>query len=114
MICFYKRHCYCNLRLTFHEESFWNIPDWNFEGKFTIISEGYHKSIFFYIQRNFHYDSKLWTNKNDFNLPAGKTLLDHQETKLPSYWNSPFSKISLAMKIGHEVNSIVISNTLKP
>ena len=70
--------------------------------------------MFFYIQRNFHYDSKLWTNKNDFNLPAGKTLLDHQETKLPSYWNSPFSKISLAMKIGHEVNSIVINNTLTP
>ena len=38
-----------------------------------------------------------------------KTLLDHQETRLPSYWNLFFSKICLAMKIGHEVNAIVIN-----
>ena len=40
---------------------------------------------------------------------AGKTLLDHQETKLPTYWSTPFTKICLAMKIGHQVNSIVIN-----
>ena len=45
----------------------------------------------------------------DDNPSAGKTLLDHQETKLPTYWSTPFTKICLAMKIGHQVNSIVIN-----
>ncbi|XP_073249541.1 uncharacterized skeletal organic matrix protein 5-like [Porites lutea] len=57
----------------------------------------------------FKYDSKLWTNKTDHNPSAGKTLLDYQETKLPTYWSTPFTKICLAMKIGHQVNSIVIN-----
>ncbi|CAH3183278.1 unnamed protein product, partial [Porites lobata] len=60
-------------------------------------------------KNTFHYDSKLWTNKTDHNPSAGKTLLDHQETKLPTYWSTPFTKICLAMKIGHQVNSIVIN-----
>ncbi|XP_073250000.1 uncharacterized protein [Porites lutea] len=60
-------------------------------------------------KNTFHYDSKLWTNKTDHNPSAGKTLLDDQETKLPTYWSTPFTKICLAMKIGHQVNSIVIN-----
>ncbi|XP_078379308.1 putative skeletal organic matrix protein 5 [Oculina patagonica] len=56
----------------------------------------------------FHYDSKLWSNKVDFNLPGGRTGFDHHETKLPSYWNTPFSKICLAMTIGKQFNFIVI------
>ncbi|XP_073249248.1 uncharacterized skeletal organic matrix protein 5-like isoform X2 [Porites lutea] len=59
----------------------------------------------------FHYDSKLWTNKNELNPLGGKTLLDHQETKLPTYWSTPFSKICLAMKIDSQVKSIVIYKT---
>ena len=51
----------------------------------------------------------MWTNRKDRNPSAGKTLLDHQETKLPTYWSTPFTKICLAMKIGHQVNSIVIN-----
>ena len=51
----------------------------------------------------------MWTDKKDHNTSAGKTLLDHQETKLPTYWSTPFTKICLAMKIGHQVNSIVIN-----
>ena len=34
---------------------------------------------------------------------------DTQETKLPTYWNSPFSKICLGMKIGQQINFIVIN-----
>ena len=34
---------------------------------------------------------------------------DHQETKLPTYWNTPFSKICLGMKIGHQINFILIN-----
>ncbi len=61
------------------------------------------------IQRTFHYNSKFWTNKNDFNRPGGKTGFDTRETKLPTYWSTPFSKICLAMKIGHRMRSIVIN-----
>ncbi|KAL9953774.1 hypothetical protein ACROYT_G041258 [Oculina patagonica] len=56
----------------------------------------------------FHYDSKLWSNKVDFNLPGGKTGFDNHETKLPTYWNTPFSKICLGMKIGQQINFLVI------
>ena len=34
---------------------------------------------------------------------------DFQETKLPIYWNTPFSKICLGMKIGHQINFMVIN-----
>ncbi|XP_078350722.1 uncharacterized protein LOC144635496 [Oculina patagonica] len=33
---------------------------------------------------------------------------DHHETKLPTYWNTPFSKICLGMKIGHQMNFVVL------
>jgi len=56
----------------------------------------------------FHFSSKLWSNNFDFNLPGGKTLFDNHETKLPTYWNTPFSKICLGMKIGHEAKFVVI------
>ena len=60
-------------------------------------------------QRTFHFNSKFWSNKVDFNLPGGKTLFDKHETKLPTYWNTPFSKICLGMKIGHQTRFIVIT-----
>ena len=37
------------------------------------------------------------------------TGLDNQETKLPTYWNTSFSKICLGMKIGQQINFIVIN-----
>ena len=60
-------------------------------------------------QNTFHFNSKLWSNKNELNLPGGKTGLDSQETKLPTYWNTPFSKICLGMKIGHQIKFTVIN-----
>ena len=60
-------------------------------------------------QTTFHYNSGYWSNKNEYNLPGGKTGFDSQETKLPSYWNTPFSKICLGMKIGQQINFIVIN-----
>ena len=39
----------------------------------------------------------------------GRTGFDTQETKLPSYWNTSFSKICLGMKIGQQINFIVIN-----
>ena len=63
----------------------------------------------FLLQQTFYYNSALWNNKETFNLDGGKTGFDSQETKLPSYWNTPFSKICLGMKIGQQLNFIVIN-----
>ena len=62
-------------------------------------------------QKTFHYDSALWSNKNAYNLPGGKTAgFDFEETKLPSYWNTSFSKIFLGMKIpGQPIKFLVIN-----
>ena len=35
--------------------------------------------------------------------------MDTKETKLPTYWNTPFSKICLGMRIGGQTNFIVIN-----
>ena len=56
----------------------------------------------------FHYDSKYWSDKNEYNTPGGKTGFDANETKLPTYWNTSFSKICLGMKIGQQINFVVV------
>ena len=65
--------------------------------------------FFFQFQRTFHYSSHFWSDKNTYNLAGGKTGFDTQQTKLPSYWNTPISKICLGMKIGHQMKFIVIN-----
>ena len=60
-------------------------------------------------KRTFHFKSEFWSNRDDFNLPGGKTLFDNHETKLPTYWNTSFSKICLGMKIGDQTRFIVLS-----
>ena len=60
-------------------------------------------------QPNFHFSSKLWSNKAEFNLAGGKTGFDTEQTKLPTYWNTPFSKICLGMKIGGQLKFIQVS-----
>ncbi|XP_022786251.1 uncharacterized skeletal organic matrix protein 5-like [Stylophora pistillata] len=59
----------------------------------------------------FHYDSEIWSNRKGFNVSAGMTGLDEQETKLPTYWNTSFTKICLSMKNGEQVNFIMINKT---
>ncbi|XP_022805575.1 uncharacterized skeletal organic matrix protein 5-like [Stylophora pistillata] len=59
-------------------------------------------------KRTFHYDSKYWSDKNYFNLPGGKSGFDSQETKLPTYWSTPFSKLCLAMKVNEQLNFTAI------
>lgn len=56
----------------------------------------------------FHYSSSYWTDKNEYSVLGGTTGFDSLETKLPTYWNTPFSKICLGMKIGQQLNFIVI------
>ena len=70
-----------------------------------------YKRVNFFFQTTFHYTSQLWSNKVDsVNLPGGKTGLDTHETKLPTYWNTPFNKICLGMKIGQQFKSVVINH----
>ncbi|XP_022795529.1 uncharacterized skeletal organic matrix protein 5-like, partial [Stylophora pistillata] len=56
----------------------------------------------------FHYDSNYWSNKEEYNLPGGVTGFDSLETKLPTYWNTSFTKICLGMKINQDFRFIVI------
>ena len=64
---------------------------------------------FFFSQNTFHYNSEYWSNYNEYNVLGGETGFDTQETKLPTYWNTSFSKICLGMKIGQQINFIVIN-----
>jgi len=57
----------------------------------------------------FHYDSIFWSNQNTFNPVGGQTGFDLQETKIPTYWNTSFSKICLGMKIGQQIKFIAIN-----
>ena len=57
----------------------------------------------------FHYDSILWGNQETFNLVGGETGFDLQETKIPTYWNTSFTKICLGMKIGQRIRFTVIN-----
>nr|XP_058961427.1 stabilin-2-like isoform X1 [Pocillopora verrucosa] len=59
----------------------------------------------------FHYNSSLWISKSGFNLPGGATGFDRQETKLPTFWNTPFEKICLGMKIDNLTNFILVNKT---
>ena len=63
------------------------------------------------LQNTFHYDNAFWSNKETFNLSGGKTGFDDHETKLPTYWNTSFSKICLGMKINNQINFIEITES---
>ena len=64
----------------------------------------------FLSQQTFEYSSPLWSNNETFNLDGGKTGFDSQETKLPSYWTTSFSKICLGMKIGQQPVKFIVIN----
>ena len=66
------------------------------------------RTCLFPLQQTFHYDADLWNTSNAFNLPGGETGFDSQETKLPTYWDTPFSKICLGMKISQQMKFVVI------
>ncbi|XP_067038686.1 uncharacterized protein [Acropora muricata] len=58
----------------------------------------------------FSYDSDLWTNKVPLNQSSGKSGFDHDETKMPSFWSTPFTKLCLGMQAaGQETNWITVS-----
>ncbi|XP_044173439.1 uncharacterized protein LOC114973131 [Acropora millepora] len=58
----------------------------------------------------FSYNSDLWTNKVPLNQSSGKSGFDHDETKMPSFWSTPFTKLCLGMQAaGQETNWITVS-----
>ncbi|XP_068731495.1 uncharacterized skeletal organic matrix protein 5-like isoform X2 [Montipora capricornis] len=62
-------------------------------------------------KQTFLYDSPFWQNNESFSLSAGETGFDKEETKLPTYWNTSFTKICLAMKNGvtDRMNFIIVN-----
>ncbi|XP_028396065.1 uncharacterized skeletal organic matrix protein 5-like isoform X2 [Dendronephthya gigantea] len=48
-------------------------------------------------KNTFIFDSPLWTNKETYAIQDGLEGLAEKESKLASYWNTPFTKICLGM-----------------
>ena len=70
-------------------------------------------SFSFFFQKTFSYNANLWSNYETFNVVGGETGFDTEETKLPTYWSTPFSKICLGMKIpGDETTNFIVINQL--
>ena len=63
------------------------------------------------MQRTFRFSSPLWSDRNTYNIAGGMTGFDNQETKLPTYWSTNFSKICLGMKIGSQTRFVPLNQT---
>ena len=63
----------------------------------------------FLFKQTFHFHSSYWNLANEYNLAGGETGFDSQETKLRTYWNTPFHKICLGMKIDQQKKFIVLT-----
>lgn len=57
----------------------------------------------------FRYSSPYWSDYEEFNQVGGKTGFDEQESKLPTYWNTSFTKICLGMMIEQQLRFTVIN-----
>ena len=61
------------------------------------------------MQDTFQFSKSYWTDENEYNPSGGETGFDQQETKLPTYWNTSFSKICLGMMSDKKLRFIVIN-----
>ena len=62
------------------------------------------------LQPEFNYDSPYWANKETSAVENGLEGLTEKQTKLASYWNTPFNKICLGMKVNNVTKWIVINH----
>ncbi|XP_067048374.1 uncharacterized protein [Acropora muricata] len=86
-----------------------NIPVYCFMGDFGCGSGGWTLVMKTDGTKNtFHYSSPFWSDREVYNLAGGKTGFDKQETKLPSYWETHFSKICLGMRNSLTTRFVVI------
>ena len=69
----------------------------------------YRISKHFHLQNEFNYSSSYWTSKETYAVGDGLEGLSEKQTKLASYWNTPFNKICLGMKVNGTTNWIVMS-----
>ncbi|KAL9985310.1 hypothetical protein ACROYT_G007699 [Oculina patagonica] len=58
-------------------------------------------------KQTFTYDSEYWNNTVAYNEGAGTNLAD-TETKLSSFWSTPFTRLCLGMKYQNEKNWIAL------
>ena len=65
---------------------------------------------YFLLQTEFNYSSPYWTNKETYAVEDGLKGLTEKQTKLASYWNTPFDKICLGMKVNNVTKWIVINH----
>jgi hypothetical protein len=68
-------------------------------------------SKFFALQDDFNYSSPYWTNKETYAVEDGLEGLNEKQTKLASYWNTPFNKICLGMKVDGAIKWIALHYT---
>ncbi|XP_028396196.1 uncharacterized skeletal organic matrix protein 5-like [Dendronephthya gigantea] len=59
-------------------------------------------------QNDFNYNSPYWINKAAYEVEDGLEGLTEKQTKLASYWNTPFNKICLGMKVNSETRWIAL------
>lgn len=60
-------------------------------------------------QTTFSFHASLWSNKHVYLQEFGNSGLDSQETKMPSYWSAPFTKLCLGMRVVNTTNWISIN-----
>jgi hypothetical protein len=68
-------------------------------------------SKLFALQNEFNYISSYWTNKETYAVEEGLEGLNEKQTKLASYWNTPFNKICLGMKVNGSTKWIASNYT---
>ena len=74
-----------------------------------ILGSWKHDFFVFKFQSTFAYNSRLWSNKTVYNSDGGTTGFDRNETMLPSYWRTPFSRICLGMMVKGHIRFVVIN-----
>ncbi|CAB3985910.1 Hypothetical predicted protein [Paramuricea clavata] len=62
-------------------------------------------------KNDFSYRSAYWTNKETYAAEDGLEGLNEKQTKLASYWNTPFNKICLGMKVNGVTKWIALNYT---
>ena len=65
----------------------------------------------FALQNEFNYSSSFWTNKETYAVEDGLEGLNEKQAKLASYWNTPFNKICLGMKVNGATKWIALNYT---
>ena len=63
------------------------------------------------MQNEFNYSSPYWTNKETYAVEDGLEGFNEKQTKLASYWNTPFNKICLGMKVNGATKWIALNYT---